>query len=40
MNRNDFSGMTIADQGMVLLNEGKHLTVLKKGRAVTKFILN
>jgi len=30
MNRNEFREMTIADQGMILLNDGKHLTVLKR----------
>ncbi|MDA3952420.1 MAG: hypothetical protein PF485_02165 [Bacteroidales bacterium] len=31
MNRNDFIEMTLADQGMILLDQGKHLTVLKRG---------
>lgn len=30
MSKNDFREMSIADQGMILLNEGKHLTVLKR----------
>lgn len=31
MSRKDFKEMTLADQGMILLNKGKHLTVLKSG---------
>ncbi|NOQ28323.1 MAG: hypothetical protein GQ564_23420 [Bacteroidales bacterium] len=31
MSRRDFKEMTLADQGMILLNNGKHLTVLKRG---------
>ena len=30
MNKDDFGEMTLADQGMTLLNEGKHITVLKR----------
>ncbi len=31
MSRKDFKKLTLADQGMILLNKGKHLTVLKRG---------
>jgi hypothetical protein len=31
MSRKDFKEMTLADQGMILLNKGKHITVLKRG---------
>ncbi len=30
MNQSKFRELTVADQGILLLNEGKHLTVLKK----------
>lgn len=30
MSRKDFKEMTLVDQGMILLNKGKHLTVLKR----------
>lgn len=30
MSRKDFREMTLVDQGMILLNKGKHLTVLKR----------
>ncbi len=30
MSRRDFMEMTLADQGITLLNKGKHLTVLKR----------
>jgi len=31
MKKDEFSGLTVADQGMILLNEGRHITVLKRG---------
>lgn len=30
MSRKDFKEMTLVDQGMILLNRGKHLTTLKR----------
>lgn len=30
MSRKDFKEMTLVEQGMILLNKGRHLTVLKR----------